>query len=121
MIGPLISLGLRLAGRIGVPEPLRRLAAIAALIATVVFLLLAARLGWSFWLAAHDRRIVAADREEASAEASGRVLAAERAAGAAKDGRDKAFATEQAQLKDDADAAARNRTSPLDAVFDGLR
>ena len=32
--------------------------------------LLAARLGWSFWLAAHDRHVVIADRADASAEAS---------------------------------------------------
>lgn len=109
------------AGKMGVPEPLRRAVAIVGFIVTIIALLLAIRFGWSFWLARHDDAVIAEDRAQANAEAAAAALDAERKAGAAKDARDRAFATEQAQLQEEADAAASAGASPLDALFERLR
>lgn len=117
MIGLLIPL----AARLGVPESARRFAAIGMLVLLLALLCLGARVGFRIWLAGHDRQVIAADRAAANAEESKTVIRADRAAGASKDARDGTFATEQDQLKKDADDAARTGDSPLDALFDELR
>ncbi|WP_034157908.1 hypothetical protein [Sphingomonas sp. ERG5] len=76
---------------------------------------------WLLWLGKHDAGIVAADRNAATVQVLGNVIAAERGAGAAKDARDRAFQNEQSNLQEKADAAAGNGASPLDALFNELR
>jgi hypothetical protein len=112
----IISFAARLFG-----ERFARAGAIATLIVAALAAIGVARLSWSIWLRAYDRSVIAVDRADANAQASGAVLAAERAAGASKERRDREFADEQAQLKEKADAAANDGSSPLDALFDQLR
>lgn len=80
-----------------------------------------ARLLWGAWISTHDKAVVAADRDAAAVQVLTNSIAADRAAGAAKDDRDAAFRNEQSNLQEKADAAAGNGASPLDAVFDELR
>lgn len=75
----------------------------------------------SIWLGRHDRAVVAADRSQATITVLSNTIAAQRKAGAAKDARDRAFAEEQTNLQEKADAAAGDGASPLDAVLDGMR
>jgi hypothetical protein len=120
-----MGLLIKLAAGIGVPERFRKAAAWAeiAVLAIVgaVLLFAAVQLAWSHWLGRHDDQVLTADRAAANAQASGAVIQADRKAGAAKDARDRAFADQQRQLQENADAAARASASPLDAVFDQLR
>ncbi|WEK00614.1 MAG: hypothetical protein P0Y59_02665 [Candidatus Sphingomonas phytovorans] len=76
---------------------------------------------WSLWLGRHDKAVVEADRSAGTAQVLANVVAADRGAGATKDARDSAFAAEQSNLQEKADAAADNRSSPLDALFNELR
>jgi hypothetical protein len=77
--------------------------------------------GWTHWLARHDQAVVATDRAAGTTAVLTNVIEADRAAGAAKDIRDRDFAADQTNLQEKADAAADNGTSPLDALFDELR
>lgn len=112
----ILSLATRLFG-----ERFARAAAVVMLIAAALVAIGLARLSWVIWLRSHDRAVIAVDRSNANAQASGSVLAADRAAGATKDRRDREFAAEQAQLKEKTDAAADDGSSPLDVLFDQLR
>lgn len=73
----------------------------------------------------HQRSVaedaITLDRADIRAEVSNRVIAADRAATASAIERDQAFANSQDQAKDATDEAARNRTSPLDALYRELR
>lgn len=111
------ALAARLAAA-GISERFARPLAWAALILVAGLLLW---LAWTIWLGKHDRKIVTDDRNGATTQVLGNVIAADRGAGAAKDARDRAFAAEQSNLQEKADAAADNGASPLDALFDELR
>lgn len=102
----------------GVSERFARPLAIAGLVLVAALLAWAA---WSMWLGKHDAAVIAADRSATTIEALNVTLGADRAAGAAKGERDRAFDDEQSNLQEKADAAVANGASPLDAVFDGLR
>lgn len=118
---PGLSLFLAVAARLGVPERFKRLAAIG--LATVALASLAAA-GWGafkLWDWFDDRKAVIEDRNKSNAALRGRVIQADRAAGAAKDARDRAFDADQDRLKEKADEAKRAGRSPLDAMFDELR
>lgn len=117
----MIAFLLPLVARLGVPERLQRA---AAWIATALALAALAGLlwgAWGLWLGHHDTRIVGADRATATIAAQKREIIADRAAGAAKASRDDTFATNQQDLKEKTDAAARDDSSPLDALFNELR
>jgi hypothetical protein len=99
-------------------------AKVARPVAWVILILVVGLLlwgGWSLWLGKHDARVVKDDREAATVQVLGNVIAADRGAGAAKDARDRAFEAEQSNLQEKADAAAGNGASPLDALFNELR
>lgn len=113
----MLGLVVRLLGRIGVPENCRRILAEILLTGALVLLLW---LGLSIWLSRHDKAVIAADRAAADVAVMNTVVSADRAAGADKDQRDRAFANEQSRLQEKADAAADNRASPLDALFNEL-
>ncbi|WP_337846233.1 hypothetical protein [Sphingomonas sp.] len=98
-----------------------RVARFAAWAVAIVVLALVTWGAWSLWLSNHDDAVIRKDRDAATIEVQGKTIEGERAAGAAKDGRDRAFAQEQQQLKEKADDAAANGTSPLDTLFDELR
>lgn len=108
---------LRLLAAIGVPEKCRRVLAEILLTAALVLIIW---VGLHLWLSRHDRRVIAADRAAGDVAALNTTLAADRAAGAEKDRRDRAFDNEQSRLQEKADAAADNRASPLDALFNEL-
>lgn len=113
MIGPIV----RLLGTIGVPENCRRIIAEIVLTGVIVVVL------WivlGVWLSRHDRRVVAADRSAGDVAVLNTTLAADRAAGAAKDRRDRDFGNDQRDLQEKADAAADNGASPLDVLFGEL-
>lgn len=114
MIGAIAALLLRW----GVRERWTRPLAWAALILAAAAI---GQLVWSHWLAGHDGRVVAADRDAGTVKVLTNTVAADRAASEAKGARDAAFRNEQANLQEKADAAADNGASPLDALFDELR
>lgn len=103
---------------LGLSDRVARLVAWAVAIVVIGLIVWGA---WSLWLSSHEDAVIRKDRDAATVEVQGKTIAGERAAGAAKDGRDRAFAQEQQQLKEKADDAAANGTSPLDALFDELR
>lgn len=113
MVGAIVRL---LAG-IGVPKNYRRGLAEILLVGALALLLW---IGLGMWLSGHDKAVIAADRAAGDVAAMNSALAADRAAGAAKDQRDRAFAAEQSALQEKADAAADNGASPLDALFNEL-
>lgn len=98
-----------------------RAARFAAWAIVAIFVGLIAWGAWSLWLSDHDAAVIRDDRAASSVETLGKSLDAERKAGATKDARDATFANQQDQLEKEADDAAANGTSPLDALFDQLR
>lgn len=114
MIGALAKLLLK--G--GVAEAWARPLAWALLVGALVSIALVA---WSGWLSRHDQAVRAIDRATSTIEVLNNTVAADRAAGAAKDGRDADLRNEQSNLQEKADAAADNGASALDAVFSELR
>lgn len=117
MLGIFVTLALRL----GVAERYKRLAGSALAVGSFVTLLGLLWGGWHLWLGAHDRGVVAADVAGANAEISNRTIIADRAAGADKRQRDDVFTNDQQQKQERIDDAARNDSSPLDALFGELR
>lgn len=96
-------------------------------LAWLLFALIVAGLCWAAvaafrgWVADGKEQAVAVDRSDVTAGAYNMVIAADRAASANAVDRDEAFANSQDQAKDATDEAARNRTSPLDALYNELR
>lgn len=107
--------------RLGVPERWQKAASTAMSIGAAI---IALALLWAFLghlVARHDDKVISADRMGANLDISNRQTVADREAGAAMARRDKTFANDQQQAKDQADEAARNDSSPLDALFNVLR
>lgn len=96
-------------------------AKVAAWAIVIAVLALLAWGAWSLWLDDHDDAVIQKDRAQTTIETLNSTVAADRGAGAAKDERDRAFANEQQQLEKEADDAAENGTSPLDALFNWMR
>jgi len=121
MIGTLVGL----AAQLGVPEPLRKLAAWIAMVVggalAAVALFFAARAGWRAIVKHHDNTIITTHDAAINAAASVAQAKADRAAGGNDAARMANLAAEQQSLKDARDEATRHDSNPWDAIDNRLR
>lgn len=118
----MIALFMSIAGTLGLTGRWQRVAGWLLALAGLVLAIAALWAVHGKWVASRERAAVAADRAAGTIDAQGRMITADRAAGAARRARDDAFDNQQRELEDLADAPIvdDNRTG-LDAVLDGMR
>lgn len=112
---------LNLLARAGIPARFSKFLAWLLFALIVVGLCWAALAAFRGWVHAGKDEAVRVDRGDVTAGAYNLVIAADRAASANAIERDEMFDNSQDQAKDATDEAARNRTSPLDALYNELR